>query len=227
MTPINNNAYNANDRYYSPNAKLNTISSASVDPSVEKEKNPPGTNQDKVTLSKGVATARTREAMGLAPTGRLKLGDIETAAENQEEIVQSKLNALINDLGVDENQKISFSLDAKNNIAITEKFPQKAEMEKALNEDVGFSLAFNRLSANNEILDYTKDLQTRRFSLVDMMNSNSDSDWNNILSLASDYSKIKSSNNSLESLLGISKNEKPYTFTHEPVTEPARPYRTG
>ncbi|MDD9304433.1 MAG: hypothetical protein HUK40_19640 [Desulfobacter sp.] len=216
MSLITNTAYNTNNLYYTPNKKLTELTPSSSDANPPKEAKPQDPPRDRVTLSKDVATARIKEAMGLNPTGRLKRGDIEATAQSQEKKVESRLKSLIENLGVDKNQKISLSLDAKFNITIKEKFPQKKQMEKALNEDKELPLTFKGLSANSEIMNFTKDLQTRKTSLVDFMNSDSDSDWNNLLSLASEYSQIKSSDNSLETLLGISKKETPYTFVHEP-----------
>jgi len=214
MTLINNTV---NNPYYTANGRLtSTTPVTSTEITTEKETKPSAPTGDRVTLSKGVAEARTREAMGLNPTGRLTLNDFKTAAENQEKIVDSTLTSLIKELGVDENQKISFSLNEKGGITINEKFPQKTKMEKILNEDMEFSLTFNRLSANTEILDFTKSFQSNKTSLADFMNSDSDSDWSNLTSLASEYSKIKSSDNSLSTLLGISRKEVPYTFTHDP-----------
>jgi hypothetical protein len=214
MTLINNTL---NNPYYTASGKLTSPTpTTSTQVATEKETKPSEPTGDRVTLSKGVAEARTREAMGLNPTGRLKLNDFKTAAENQEKIVDSAITSLIKELGVDGNQKISFSLNEKGDITINEKFPQKTKMEKILNESKEFSLTFNRLSANNEILDFTKSFQSNKTSLVEVMNSESDSDWSNLSSLASEYSKIKSSDNSLSTLLGISRKEVPYTFTHDP-----------
>jgi len=214
MTLISNTV---NNSYYTANGKLTSLTpTTSTQATTEKETTPSAPTGDRVTLSKGVAEARTREAMGLNPTGRLKLNDFKTAAENQEKSVDSTLTSLIEELGVDENQTISFSLNEKGDITINEKFPQKTKMEKILNEDKEFSLTFNRLSANNEILDFAKSFQSKKTSLVDFMNSDSDTDGSDLLSLASEYSKIKSSDNSLSTLLGISRQEVPYTFTHDP-----------
>lgn len=214
MTLISNTV---NNPYYTANGRLAPLPpTTSTQVTTEKETKPSAPTGDRVTLSKGVAEARTREAMGLNPTGRLKLNDFKTAADNQEKIVDSTISSLRKELGVDENQTISFSLNEKGDIAINEKFPQKTKLEKILNEDKEFTLTFKRLSANNEILDFTKGLQSNKTSLVDFMNSDSDSDWSNLSSLASEYSKIKSSDNSLSTLLGISRKEVPYTFTHDP-----------
>lgn len=212
MTLINNTL---NNPYYTANGKLtSTTPVTSTEVTTEKETKPSAPTGDRVTLSKGVAEARTREAMGLNPTGRLKLNDFKTAAENQEKIVDSKITSLIKELGVDENQEISFSLNEKGDVTINEKFPQKTKMENALNEDTEFLLTFNQLSANNEILDFTKSFQSNKTSLVDFMNS--DTGWDNLSSLAAEYEKIKSSDNSLSTLLGVSRKEVPYTFTHDP-----------
>ena len=140
MTLITNTAKNP---YNIPNGKLTGLTATSTDATSKKETQPSATTGDRVTLSKAVANARTRKAMGLSPTGRLKLDDFKTAAENQEEIVTSMVTSLMKTLGVDGDQKISLSLNAKNKISITEDFPQKTKMENALNADKKLSLTFN------------------------------------------------------------------------------------
>jgi len=216
MALITNAAYSTNNYYYNSSEKLTGQTSSAPDSKSETTAQPSVSAGDTVTLSSEVATARTREAMGLNPTGSLKLGDFESAAKAQEQLVESKLASLMEELGVDENQKISLSLDAESNITIEESFSGKSDLEGALNDDKEFALAFKRLSANNEILDYTKELQTSSTNLSDFMDSGSD--WNDLLSLASKYSEIKSAGNSLDSLLGVSKTQTPYTFTYNSET---------
>lgn len=218
MTVITNAAYSTNNYYYNANDKVSGLDSTSTDSKLEKETKASVTTGDTVTLSSEVATARTREAMGLNPTGRLTLGNFEAAAKTQEQLVESKLTSFMEELGIDEDQKITLSLDAESNIIIKESFSGKSDLEKLLNEDKEFELAFKRLSANNEILNYTKELQSRSMNLSTNLSNymNADSDLTDLLSLATRYSEIKSAGNSLESLLGISKTQNPYSFTHDP-----------
>ncbi len=215
MTLIDKTTYNPNTLHYNLNEKLSEVAPAPAGIKSEKKNKPSSPDRDMVTFSKEVAIAKTREILGLNPTGRLTLSDFKTAAENQGQDVKSMLMSYMEKMDIDKNQKISLSLDAKSNIIIKENFSDKGKLEKTLNEDKKFSLAFNRLSANSEFLDYTKNLQTRTSSLVDYMNS--DSDWTRALSLGSEYSSLKSSSNPLETLLGISKKQTPFTFEYGPA----------
>ncbi len=122
-----------------------------------------------VSLSEGVAEARVRENMGLNPTGPLTLGAFESAAVIQEEIVQDRLEDAIDTLGIDPNQQISLTVDSEFNITIAESFPGKSDLEKALNEDPEFELAFKQMSANREIMSYADSLTTRSSALVNFM----------------------------------------------------------
>ncbi|MCP4722341.1 MAG: hypothetical protein GY860_23015 [Desulfobacteraceae bacterium] len=81
-----------------------------------------------------------------------------------------------------------------------------------MNDDGVFELEFKGLSTNSEITNYAKDLQSRTTSLADYFNADISQD--DLLSIASKYEGIKSSGNSLETLMGISKSEQPYTFVH-------------
>jgi hypothetical protein len=116
-------------------------------------------------------------------------------------------------LGIDMDQQVSLTLDADFRIVIGENFSGKKELENILNDDGAFELEFKGLSSNSEITNYVKDLQTRTPSLADYFNADISQD--DLLSLASKYADIKSSGNSLETLMGISRSEQPYTFVHE------------
>ncbi|MCG8633020.1 MAG: hypothetical protein MI863_04285 [Desulfobacterales bacterium] len=178
----------------------------------EKEEAPKNTGGVQVSLSEGVADARVRENMGLNPTGPLQLGDFKSAADTQEKIVQSRLEEAIATLGIDPDQQISLSVDSEFNITIAESFTGKSDLEKALNEDPEFELAFKQMSANREIVNYADSLTSRNASLVNFMGD--DSSWDDILSMAKKYDSLKSTDASLTSLLGLSKTETPYTYTH-------------
>ncbi len=220
MTLINTAAYNQNDLYRSSNENRVDSPIGSVDKKSTPEPTSSALTQDTVTLSTEVAIARTREIIGLNPTGRLTLSDFETAAKDQKQIVTSSLASFMDSLGIDDNQKISLSLDNKSKITIEEKFPGKKELEKKLNEDKSFLLAFNSLSANNEFLDYATSFKTSSTNLLSAMNS--ESDWDDMLSLASKYKEIKSSTNPLATLLSLGKTQEPYTFTHDPEGDAAK-----
>ncbi len=192
-----------------------TLSASTTTPAVaeaEKEEAPKTTDGVQVSLSEGVAEARVRENMGLNPTGPLQLGDFKRAAETQEEIVQSGLEDAIATLGINPDQQISLSVDSEFNITIAESFPGKSDLEKALNEDPEFELAFKQMSANQEIMSFADSLTTRNASLVNFMGD--DSSWEDILSMAKKYDNLKSTDASLTNLLGLSKTATPYTYTH-------------
>ena len=169
--------------------------------------------EDTVTLSSEVSTARTREYLGLAPTGRLTLADFKTAAADQKKTVDSMLTSAMKELGVDADQQVTLSLDSDGNIAIDETFSGKSKLEEALNDDDAFVKAFNGLSANNEVLDYTTSLQTNSVSLMDYLNA--DTSENALMALATRYSAIKENGSSLASLLRTSRSETPYTYVYE------------
>ncbi len=192
-----------------------TLSASTTTPAaagVEKEETPKTTDGVQVSLSEGVAEARVRENIGLNPTGPLQLKDFKSAAETQEEMVQSKLEDAIAATGIHPDQQISLSVDSEFNITIAESFTGKSELEKALNEDPEFELAFKQMSANREILGYADSLTSRSASLANFMGD--DSSWEDILSMAKKYDNLKSTDASLTNLLGLSKTETPYTYTH-------------
>lgn len=219
MVSISNNAYNTNSLYNNPYEKLTETPAPSKESKSGTEVKKPSSSGDTVTLSEEVAAARTREAMGLNPTGPLRLSDFKAAAENQTEAVNEKLASLMKAQGISTDQKITLSLDSKSKITIKENFSGKDKLEKALNEDKGFLQKFNGLSANSGVLNFTKDLQTRisNTNLADFMNS--DPDWSDITSLASKYSELKTSGNPLATLVGIGNNQTPYVFKYDPDTK--------
>jgi len=214
------NAYSTKDLYNNPYEKLTEASSSSTTKSgAETKKASSSLTGDTVTLSGEVLAARTREAMGLDPTGPLSLSDFKTAAESQTRSVNEKLAALMKEQGISGDQEVTLSFDSKSNITIKENFSGKARLEKALNDDKGFSQAFKGLNANSGVLSYTKDLQTRisNTNLADFMNS--DPDWSDIMSLASKYSEFKTSANPLATLAGIGNSQTPYEFKYDPDTK--------
>jgi hypothetical protein len=167
---------------------------------------------DTVSLSSDVTTAKAREYIGLSPTGRLTLADFKTAATDQKDTVNTLLASAMEELGIDADQKISLSWDDDGDIVISEKFSGKRELEDALNEDTTFVKAFKGLSANNEVLDYVKSLQTNSVSLVNTMNSEtSDED---LMALATKHATIKAGGGSIETLWRLGRSETPYTHAY-------------
>jgi len=215
MTLISNtSAYSSGNLYQTAGEKIAAQSPSQVSAKKEQEESPSDTSSVKVSLSKAVETAKLREAMGLEPTGRLKLGDFKTAAENQEKAVTQKLAQAMEELGIKKDQTISLSLDSEYNLTISESFSGKSKLVKALNSDTAFMASFKQLSANQQVVDYTENLTSRQTSLTDFMDD--DSGWDGIMALANQYREIKSAGNSLTGLLGLSRSEAPYTYVHDP-----------
>lgn len=217
MVSILNNAYSTNSLYNNPYEKVTDSSETSkTSKSGTETKATSSSTRDTVTLSDDVAAARTREAMGLNPTGPLRLSDFKAAAEIQTEAVNQKLSSLMKEQGVANDQEITLSFDSKSKITIKENFSGKAKLEKALNEDKSFALSLKGLNANSGILNYTKDIQARVSStnLAEFMNS--DPDWSEITALASKYSELKSSANPLATLVNIGNSQTPYVFKYDP-----------
>jgi hypothetical protein len=173
--------------------------------------------KDTVTLSSDVGVARLREVLGLPPTGKLSREDFQTAADSDEETIRASLESAMAKLGVDENQTVSLSLNAKGKIVIKETFFQKAALEKQLNSDEAFKAGFSRLSTNTEILDFAADLQTsaRSMSLASFMNSeSSDSGMNALLKIAETYNELNSGKDPLQIIAGLSRQETPFELVH-------------
>ncbi|MGD9162295.1 MAG: hypothetical protein PVG39_28050 [Desulfobacteraceae bacterium] len=170
----------------------------------------------RITFSNDLSIARIQEAMGLNPTGKLKLKDLETVAEDRKDFVSLTLKQTLQSLGINPDQDISLSLGAENKIGVSGDFPEKAELEEALNENKEFTKAFMQLTANQSVLDYVSQLQQSvqnpAVSLVDYYNS--DTDFNDLLSLASEYKRLKS-NNFMGTLLDLSSSETPYTYIYD------------
>jgi hypothetical protein len=209
--------YVANNPYY----QINTTASATktgAGESTRQTKETDSASGDRVTFSKDLCTARTREAMGLNPTGKLKLKDFETVAEDRRELVSSTLTQTMKSLGIELDQEISFSVDSKNKILISGDFPEKSKLEEALNEDEEFTTALTQLSANQSILDYVSQLrystQDIRANMANFFNSDTASD--DLNALVAKYESLKSSDNSMQTLLSLSSSQNPYSYTYTP-----------
>ncbi len=228
MVSINNTeAYRTNDLYSNNNKSViettDTAKTTGTDKADPTES--PAIKKDTVTLSKDVPVARLREAMGLAPTGRLSREDFETVVDADEKTVKETLESAMEGLGIDKDQKVSLSLNAKGKIVIKEKFAAKTDLEKQLNNDEGFKATFSRLATNSEFLDFSTNLQTKShsMSLVSFMNGDSDeSDWNHLFELADTYNQLKSSKDPLETISMVSHKENPFEFVHAPKENTAQ-----
>ncbi len=174
-----------------------------------------------VSFSSDLSMARIQEALGLEPTGKLKLKELETVSEDREEFVSSTLAQTMESLGIDPDQEFTVYLGSENEIYISGDFAGKDELEDALNENEDFTKAFTQLTANQSILDYITELQSsvqnKSASLMDYMDS--DSDLNDLLSLAAEYKSIKSSSNMMGTLLDLSTSETPYSYAYSSDTE--------
>lgn len=227
MTSVNTtNTYLLNDLYLRDNRSVikpaDTAKTAGTGKTASAESQ--AIKKDTVTLSSDVGVARMREALGLPPTGKLSREDFQTSADSDEETIRASLESAMEELGVDENQTVSLSLNTKGKIVIKETFPQKAALEKQLNSDDTFKAGFSRLSTNTEILDFAADLQTstRSMSLASFMNSESeDSSWNSLLKIAETYNELKSGKDPLEIIAGLSRQETPFELVHPPGEDTA------
>ncbi len=209
--------YVADNLYYRNNASVvETKTAAGQSAGQTKETN--STSRDRVTFSNDLSMARTREAMGLNPTGKLKLRDLEAVAEDREEAVSLMLTQTMQSLGIELDKEISLSMDSKGKICISGDCPEKSKLEEALNDNEGFTTAFKQLSANQSILDYSSQIQNRVQDIkANMVNYfNSDTDFNDLLSLANKYESIKSSDNAIGTLLSLCSSQNPYSYTHGP-----------
>lgn len=167
-----------------------------------------------VSLSEAVEQARLRESLGLTPTGRLTLDDFKAAAAPRQKTVADALARTMNALGIADDREISLSLNAKEELIISESFSGKSVLEKALNEDEAFMDTFKQLSANQQVVSFTEQLGIGQTSLVDFMDDTGGSDG--IMALANRYNRVKASGTSLAALLGDSRSEAPYTYVHQP-----------
>lgn len=172
------------------------------------------TGTDTVTLSPEALAAANRESMGLPATGTLTLSDFQTAASEQEKTVSTLLASAMEELGINSDQKVSLSLNSDGDIEVENSFLASRDLETLLNASSEFTQAFTALTANNEILNFTDDLQEKASStsLADYMNS--DTTQTDLLTLAAKYAGINAAAGSLETLLSISHQETPYTYEY-------------
>lgn len=209
--------YVADNLYYRINASAIATKTGDSEPTSQtKETNT--TSGDRVTFSNDLSIAQTREAIGLNPTGKLKLKDLEEVAQDRKESVSLTLTQTMQSLGIELDQEISLSVDSEDKIRISGDFPEKSTLEEVLNENEELTTAFKQLSANQSMLDYISQLQHNAqkttTNLADYFKA--DTDFNDLLSLADKYESLKSSDNSMGTLLGLSSSQNPYSYTYAP-----------
>lgn len=215
MVTIAGNPYGTGSLQYNSydKAKESSVSGlTSKNASDSKLTSPASLSGDKVSLSDEVEAARTRESMGLSPTGPLRLNDFKSAFDKQALILDEKLGAKMKEQGLSGDQELTLGLDTKKGIVIKENFSGKAKLEKALNEDKDFVKTFNAYSSTSGVLDYVKGLKEKMSStnLSDFMDS--DPDWGDIMTLASKYSDLKSSANPLALIAASGRNQASYVY---------------
>lgn len=202
---------NLYDRINESNSAANNLSGESAN----RKKETGSTSSDyRITFSSGLSTARIQEAMGLNPTGKLKLNELEAVAGERKDFVSSTLSQTMQALGMDPDKKVSLSLDADGTISVSGDFTGKEILEEILNENQEFTSAFKQLTVNQSVIDYVSELQQSvqksTASLMDYYNS--DADLNDLLSIASEYKSLKSGS-TMETLLDLS-SQTPYTYAY-------------
>lgn len=219
MVNVNTSIYSSYGSFYGTNehiteSALTTVAGASPltdtgDRTVSKT--------DTVTLSPAVEWAQRRESLGLNPTGKITKGDIETVVDIDMQEIKDQLATLMVHLGIDENQQISLSLDENGDIVVTEDFPGSSELEEMMNQDEAFTVTFNRLATNNQLLDYTENIQTRVAGEGMRSQMNTNADWSDLNHIASVYNAFKSGDDPLELLTRISRQENPFLLIYNPA----------
>jgi hypothetical protein len=207
--------YGADNLYYKINAS-NIAKETTADETTSQIKEDNSTSEDRVTFSVGLSLAQTREAIGLKPTGKLKLKDLEDVVQDRKDFISATLTQTIQSQGIKLDEEFSISMDSTNNICISGDFPGKSELEEALNENEEFTTAFKQLSANQSFLDHISQLQSNVKSIqVNIVNYfNSDTNFNNLLALADKFESLKDSDNKMKTLLDLSCTECPYSYTY-------------
>ncbi|MCG8563703.1 MAG: hypothetical protein MI747_01325 [Desulfobacterales bacterium] len=214
MSLITTAGYGSDNIHTRTQQSLAAATAAKKEKTTETETQATPAASDRVTLSPQVRSARTRELMGLNPTGALKLQDFGDVAQSREKVVNATLDQATQSLGIDPKQSMTLTLDAKGEVTIPENFAGKNDLEEALNQDKTFVVAFNQMSANTEILTQVSNLGKGTTSLADVMNSTAD--WNDIISLAQRHKKLQNSQDPLATLTDLGHAETPYTHTYPP-----------
>ena len=169
-----------------------------------------------VTLSPAVEYAKTREQLGLPPTGKLQLSDFTSAINQDQETVNATVESVMADLGLPSDLKINLSIDDNGKIVTDSDFTGKDALETALNDDDAFVQSFGRLSTNNKILTAIVSGQnyTAEMDLASMMD---DSDFEDTMSsIAAKYETIRTAGSPISALLQNSDDDTPFTYTYDP-----------
>lgn len=174
---------------------------------------------DQVSLSPEVEVARLRESLGLNPTGKLTRHNFEAMIQSDQDGVRKTLQANLDKLATgtsDTIGTITLSQDAKGQIKVAGDWPGKAELTKNLNADPEFTKMFTRLARNSGLLSYADQAVAggKGATLTDYLDS--DTADTNLFNLLKQYDSLKTSKNSLASLINLSSSEgKPYSLTYK------------
>ncbi len=174
---------------------------------------------DRVTLSPEVDAARLRDSLGLSPTGKLKRRDFEARIASDQDGVRQTIQARINALAAgtsDTIDTLTLSQDANGQIQVAGVWSGTAELAKTLNADPDFKKMFNRLAINSGIIDYTKQISSagNGASLSDYLDGDTDTADSNLTTMLHQYDAMRTSKNSLASLIHLSTNtDTPFSLT--------------
>lgn len=177
-----------------------------------------GNASDRVSLSPEVDEARLRESLGLNPTGKLTRQDLEAVIQSDQNAVRQTVQANLDKLTAGTNGNIStltLSQDAKGQIQVAGDWSGKDALAKNLNADPEFTKMFTRLSSNSGLLSYADQTVNggKGAMLIDYLGSGSAD--NNLSTLLQQYDSLKTSKNSLASLINLSTSAgKPFSFTY-------------
>lgn len=172
---------------------------------------------DRVTLSPEVDAARLRDSLGLSPTGKLKRRDFETRIQSDQDGVRQTIQARINALAAGASGTIApltLSQDANGQIQVAGGWSGTAELAKDLNADPDFKKMFNRLAINSGIIDYSQRISSagNGASLSDYLDG--DTADSNLTTMLQQYDAMRTSKNSLASLIHLSTNaDTPFSLT--------------
>jgi len=179
----------------------------------------PSKTGDKVSLSPEVEVARLRESLGLNPTGKLTRHNFEAMIQSDQDGVRKALQANLDKLATgisDTIGTITLSQDAKGQIQVAGDWPGKEELAKNLNADPELAKMFTRLSRNSGLLSYADQTVAgaKGATLTDYLDS--DTADTNLTNLLKQYDSLKTSKNSLASLINLSSSEvKPFALTYK------------
>ncbi len=169
-----------------------------------------------VALSPAVEYAKTRELLGLPPTGKLRLDDFKAAMNRDQETVSNSLESIITDLGLPADLSIALSLDDNGDIVTNGFFQGQKALEKALNGDTALVQSFRRLSTNHNIINNIAGTQTGLSDLNLLSDIDEDDSQDSLLQIAARYDAFRSTKNPLETLVRFGDQGTPLTFLYDP-----------